>query len=275
MPRLAKEGIVGADAIFACLGPALEIFSKFEIVEKPNGDKVFLGEYLVKVWAAVSKEALSLVFKDAETSGFEEDARITAMWLWTLIAGKENGKESENSNEDEDDGEEENGKKGKKKNKGYVLEYDTARKIAQGLGASLEDMQSVIEVKGDKARLLPVEERMSYLFGKEDPHKQVKKKKSAQKSLFDDSAAEDEYRTSHIVSFTESGKTVLDRLHQSMLYISAGRTDALKKFLVEEGAGNDDKFWKLAQALSALYPKESDEKRWVDGVQTYKKSLGF
>jgi putative DNA methylase len=26
MPRLAKEGIVGADAIFACLGPALEIY---------------------------------------------------------------------------------------------------------------------------------------------------------------------------------------------------------------------------------------------------------
>ena len=27
MPRLAEEGVVGADAIFACLGPALEIFS--------------------------------------------------------------------------------------------------------------------------------------------------------------------------------------------------------------------------------------------------------
>ena len=24
MPRLAKEGVAGADAIFACLGPALE-----------------------------------------------------------------------------------------------------------------------------------------------------------------------------------------------------------------------------------------------------------
>ena len=28
MPRLASEGVVGADAIFACLGPALEIFSR-------------------------------------------------------------------------------------------------------------------------------------------------------------------------------------------------------------------------------------------------------
>ena len=34
MPRLAEEGVVGADAIFACLGPALEIFSRYSRVEK-------------------------------------------------------------------------------------------------------------------------------------------------------------------------------------------------------------------------------------------------
>jgi len=28
MPRLAQEGVVGADAIFACIGPALEMFSR-------------------------------------------------------------------------------------------------------------------------------------------------------------------------------------------------------------------------------------------------------
>src|ERR1039458_6638568 len=33
MPRLAEEGVVGADAIFACLGPALEIFSRYGSVE--------------------------------------------------------------------------------------------------------------------------------------------------------------------------------------------------------------------------------------------------
>jgi adenine-specific DNA methylase len=46
MPRLADEGIVGADAIFACLGPALEIFSRFSRVEKANGDQATLREYL-------------------------------------------------------------------------------------------------------------------------------------------------------------------------------------------------------------------------------------
>src|SRR5205814_10314122 len=79
MPRLAAEGVVGADSIFACLGPALEIFSRHSRVEKASGDSVTLSEYLEHVWAAVAKEALAQVFKDADTVGFEPDARITAM----------------------------------------------------------------------------------------------------------------------------------------------------------------------------------------------------
>ena len=86
MPRLAEEGVVGADAIFACLGPALEVFSRYSRVEKSNGDVVPLREYLEHVWAAVSNEALSMIFKDADAAGLEPDARLTAMWLWTLSA---------------------------------------------------------------------------------------------------------------------------------------------------------------------------------------------
>lgn len=87
MPRLAQEGVVGADAIFACLGPALEIFSRYARVEKASGDAVALREYLEQVWAAVAREALSMIFEGADASGLEEDARLTAMWLWTLGAG--------------------------------------------------------------------------------------------------------------------------------------------------------------------------------------------
>jgi hypothetical protein len=60
-----------------------------------------------------------------------------------------------------------------------------------------------------------------------------------------------------------------------MILFAAGRTEAMKRFLVEEGAGNDARFWRLAQALSALYPASSEEKRWVDGVLARKKGLGF
>ena len=71
------------------------------------------------------------------------------------------------------------------------------------------------------------------------------------------------------------GETVLDRIHQSMILFAAGRSEALKRFLVEDGAGHDQRFWRLAQAFSALYPTYTEEKRWVDGVLARKKSLGL
>jgi hypothetical protein len=71
------------------------------------------------------------------------------------------------------------------------------------------------------------------------------------------------------------GTTTLDRVHQAMILFGAGRGEALKRFLVEEGVGRQSSFWKLGQALSALYPTSTDEKRWIDGVLARKKGLGF
>lgn len=68
---------------------------------------------------------------------------------------------------------------------------------------------------------------------------------------------------------------MLDQLNQAMILFAAGRGEAMKRFLVEEGIGRDGRFWRLAQALSALYPTGTDEKRWVDGVLARKKGLGF
>jgi len=272
MPRLASEGVVGADAIFSCLGPALEIYSKYSSVEKPNGDKVELKEYLEQVWAAVSQEAISMVFSDADARTLEEDARITAMWLWTLSTNTNSDSDQPDDGEIEEDEEE----TPKKSPGGFYLEYDTARKIAQGLGARIENMRSVVEIKGDKARLLPVEERTKHLFGMEGyKQKIVKKKKEVQLSIFP-GTAEDELSYPPVeLKVENTGKTTLDRLHQAMLLFAASRSEALKRFLVEDGIGKDDNFWKLAQALNALYPQGTNERRWVEGVQTFKKGLGY
>jgi len=77
------------------------------------------------------------------------------------------------------------------------------------------------------------------------------------------------------LAFSLSAYSVLDRVHQSMILFAAGRNEALKRFLVEDGAGNDQRFWRLVQALSALYPASADEKRWVDGVLARKKRSGI
>ncbi len=72
-----------------------------------------------------------------------------------------------------------------------------------------------------------------------------------------------------------AGSTVLDQLHQSMILFGAGRGEALKRFLVADGIGMNPLYWRLAQALSALYPSGTDEKRWVDGVLARGKRLGL
>jgi putative DNA methylase len=275
MPRLAEEGVVGADAIFACLGPALEVFSRYSQVQKASGEAVTLSEYLAQVWAAVAKEALTMIFTGADATGFEEDARLTAMWLWTLKTDDANGAEGEAGEDDSGEDEDGGGKKGS--GGGFMLEYDAARKIAQGLGAHLEDLSTLVEVSGETARLLPVAERARPLFGKDEGKSiPTRKKRGPQMELFkatqegdDGKPAFGEAKVEHI------GATTLDRVHQSMILFAAGRSEALKRFLVDDGAGNNTRFWTLAQALSALYPASTDEKRWVDGVLARKKGLGF
>src|SRR5690606_15948367 len=147
------------DSIFACLGPALEIFSRYSRVEKSSGEIVPLREYLEHVWAAVANEALAMIFKDADAAGLEPDARLTAMWLWTISASNSpaNGDGKVEESDEEPSEEDEEGKV--EASSGFTLEYDAARKIAQGLGVHLEKSISIVEVKGDKARLLPVVER--------------------------------------------------------------------------------------------------------------------
>lgn len=285
IPRLAAEGVVGADAIFACLGPALEVFSRYSRVEKASGEAAALREYLEHVWAAVSTEAISMIFRDADAAGLEPDARLTAMWLWTLGGGKagSNCKPAANAGESEEDeatsdDDEDSGPKKGKATTGFTLEFDAARKIAQGLGVHLEKSDSIVEVRGDKARLLPVGERTRYLFGKDASagSKGSSKKKAKQKSFLDELddvvAAESGWGE---LKGPPPGSTSLDRLHQAMILFAAGRGELMKRFLVEDGVGKDARFWKLAQSLSALYPAGTDEKRWVDGVLARKKGLGL
>jgi len=132
-------------------------------------------------------------------------------------------------------------------------------------------------VSGEEARLLSVAERARHLFGRDEGKSlPQRKKREPQVDLF--SAVEHVEASGAPFSETQIerlGKTVLDRIHQSMILFAAGRSEALKRFLVEEGVGREQAFWRLAQALSALYPSKSDEKRWVDGVLARKKALGF
>lgn len=275
MPRLAAEGIVGADAVFACLGPALELFSCFARVEKVSGEVVALAEYLEHVWAAVSREALSMIFEDADTSGLEPDARLTAMWLWTLAGGgTSNGATNDSDAEDVEaasdvDDTDTAGN--------YVLEFDAARKISQGLGARLDELGTLVAITGPTARLLAVAERAGVLLGGDASANPLARRGRGERQgeMFAIESSGDVTSPVHADRPPEAARTTLDRLHQAMLLFATGRGDALRRFLVDTGVGLQPALWRLAQALAALYPPGSEEKRWVEGVLAKKRGLGF
>jgi putative DNA methylase len=260
LPRLGEEGIEGADAIFACLGPALEAYSRYEGVETAAGEPVPLSAppedpdapaLLPAVWAAVARTALAMLFEGAEAEGFEEDARLTALWLWTLKAGANGASPAP----EEELGEDEEAPAPRQAAKGLALDYDTARKLAQALGAHLEALDQpggIVEVKGSTARLRSLAERRRALLGDG-------RRPRREDTLFDTAAPAFD-------AVFAPGKTTLDRLHQAMLLFADGRSEALRRLLAEPGYGSDERFLRLARSLSALYPAASPEKRWLDGV---------
>ena len=59
--------------------------------------------------------------------------------------------------------------------------------------------------------------------------------------------------------------TTLDRVHTAMLLQASGLTNGLSALLkAEQDRGPD--FLRLANALSALYPKQGEEKRLLDAM---------
>src|SRR5207244_2829868 len=103
----------------------------------------------------------------------EEDARLTALFLWTLqsTAAEANGKTDEDAEEEADEEADDDEDTSGKAKKGFTLVYDVARRFAQPLGIHLDAWEGrVIETKKGVVRLLPVSERAEQLFGKDGSH---------------------------------------------------------------------------------------------------------
>jgi adenine-specific DNA methylase len=296
MERLQREGVRGADLVFACIGPALEIFSRYTKVETAEGREVKLDEYLAKVWEVVGRSALAQVLGTAEArarngaaGAVEEDARLTALFLWTLQAtdgeaGEDAGAADEDEEATDDEEDEEGASRGKAK--GFALVFDVVRRFAQPLGIELPKWEGrVIETKKGVVRLLPVAERAKQLFGDDGASAVAARLEQTtapgtnplQGMLFPEMDAAPKVRGTRgrgrraAVDVSDESlaaareATTLDRVHAAMLLQAGGRTNALRALLkAEQDRGPD--FLRLANALSALYPKGSEEKRLLDAM---------
>ncbi|MBI4676023.1 MAG: DUF1156 domain-containing protein [Elusimicrobia bacterium] len=290
MERLQGEGIRGADLVFACIGPALEIFSRYRKVETAEGREVKLAEYLAKVWEVVGRSALEQVLGTAEAKArngaagaVEEDARLTALFLWTLQSTNGSAASSNGSRDDEEaGGDDEDEPAPKAKPKGFSLVFDVARRFAQPLGIELPRWEGrIIETRKGVVRLLAVSERAKQIFGEggsdaaadwleSDPEKDL------QQLLFpeleEERAPKIRGRRGRIAvdardieMKTEHAATTLDRVHAAMLLQAGGQANALRALIKAEVERSPD-FVRLANALSALYPSGSEEKRLIDAM---------
>jgi putative DNA methylase len=116
-----------------------------------------------------------------------------------------------------------------------------------------------------------VRERAPYLFGPVSPPRADATRDRGQMMLFQQSEGLAS-PASGGADAPDLGRTMLDRVHQAMILYSHGRSTQLGNFLRRAGQDGDG-FWRLAQALSALYPAASDEKRLVDGVLLRRKMV--
>jgi adenine-specific DNA methylase len=305
MERLQGEGVRGADLVFACIGPALEIFSRYAKVETADGREVKLDEYLEKVWEVVGRTALGQVLGTAEArarngaaGAVEEDARLTALFLWTLQSTDgEGADDAAGEEEDQDVADDEDEGGAGRAPKGYTLVFDVVRRFAQPLGIDLPKWEGrIIETKKGVVRLLPVAERARHLFGDAGAQAVAARIEQdaalglrTQLSLFADER-QPELRVLGRTGgrgrraadgSTASGRsaagisddalaapreaTTLDRVHAAMLLQAGGRTNALRALVKAEQERGPD-FLRLANALSALYPRGSEEKRLLDAM---------
>ena len=287
MERLQGEGVRGADLVFACIGPALEIFSRYRQVETAEGREVGLAEYLERVWEVVGRTALERVLGAAEAKArngaagaLEEDARLTALFLWTL---QSTGADAASGDGDgaTDNGDDEGDDTPRGKSKGYSLIFDVVRRFAQPLGIHLDDWEGrIVETSKGVVRLMEVAERGKQLFGEDgaaavaewmehDPSGNV------QQVLFPE--AESAPRKKRVrgrggkalvagdAELQMPDATTLDRVHAAMLFQASGHSQVLRNLLkAEQERGSD--FFRFANALSALYPSPSEEKRLLDAM---------
>ena len=316
MERLQAEGIRGADLVFACIGPALEIYSKYSKVVDPDEKEIPLGGdpeeqepykrgFLAYVWETVGRIALGQVLGTTEApvgsgiaEALEEDARLTALFLWTLQSTngqngsalpaeslvQTSGEPDENSGEESGDEDDEETAP-KEKAKGYSLVFDVVRRFAQPLGIGLPKWEGrIIEIKKGVVRLMTISERTKQLFGDDDADAVAEliernPVKNLQQVLFPEFEGDQapkirgrgriRRRATSDPSAVENDSmreaTTLDRVHAAMLLQAGGQSNALRALIKAEQERSPD-FLRLANALSALYPRNGEEKRLLDAM---------
>jgi len=143
------QGIKGADALLSAIGPALEVFGRYEHVEKVTGEQVTIAEFLDKVREVVAHHALSTVLSEQELGNVDAPTAFYVLWKWTFESIGQNGKPMNSE------------AKAKGNGNHIPVPFDEALKLARSVGADPEALLKSHLLKQDKeyVRLLDPNDR--------------------------------------------------------------------------------------------------------------------
>lgn len=124
-----SEGISGSDLFISAIGPAMEVFGKYDAVEKLSGEKVSASELLEFVRRTVSEYALSKILKNPNVGDIDTETRFYLIWRWTYDS--------------------------------LAVQFDGARLLAQAVGLEIESHWSngFIEKDGELISVLDAKGR--------------------------------------------------------------------------------------------------------------------
>jgi adenine-specific DNA methylase len=129
-----NEGIYGADFFISAIGPALEIFGKYESVEKLSGEKVTAKELLDLVRKTVSEYALTKILKNPQLGDIDKETRFYILWRWIYNRAE--------------------------------VHFDDARKLAQAVGIELTEKWGKGFIKKENENIIvltPIERDKNFL----------------------------------------------------------------------------------------------------------------
>jgi putative DNA methylase len=119
------EGIAGGDFFISAIGPGIELFSRYEKVEKLSGESVSTSELLQYIRTVSTDFIVNKLLKNTSSTRIDNESEFYLAYRWTYL---------DNS-----------------------VEYDDARKLASASGVDLENLWSLggfIEKKGSNISVL-------------------------------------------------------------------------------------------------------------------------
>ena len=198
------QGIRGADFFISAIGPAVQVFGRYSRVRKLTGEDVSVAELLDLVQEMVADYALRQVFNGRYQMGaVDAPTRFYVMYRWSYSKQK--------------------------------LPFDDARRLAQALGAEVDEL---------------------FRYG-------ILKKRGATVTVPESSGRAGDDNLGEPAR-DGSPAPVIDVLHRALRIWQQGDRQVLRDFLVTHAIGREDAVNVVAQAIASVLPSQDEERRMLE-----------